>query len=70
MKLTILLIATTLSACSLTAQSATKYDAAAAEKVCGVWSQITYSGKLDSPQTKVQIRQNNAARKAFCNQTK
>lgn len=71
MKPLILIIAITLSACSLTTQNAARYDAEMAAKICDTFPHISYSGKLDSQPTKEQIRTYNAKIKAFCaNQTK
>lgn len=41
-------------------------DLALSKSVCGIWSPLTYSGKLDSQATKDQIKKNNAKRDAFC----
>lgn len=37
-----------------------------AAQVCGEWPQISYDGKLDTPETKAQIRISNAKRGGFC----
>lgn len=37
-----------------------------AAAVCGIWSPLSYDGKLDTQLTKDQIRKANAKRNAFC----
>jgi len=34
--------------------------------VCTVWLPITYSSGKDTPETALQVRQNNAKRDAYC----
>lgn len=45
---------------------AAAYDKASAQKVCDTFTRITYDGKLDTPETKAQIKTYNAKRKAYC----
>lgn len=36
-----------------------------AEDTCSVWKAVTYSSR-DTPETQLEVRANNAARKAYC----
>lgn len=68
----ILIIATTLSllaSCSVMQQTADKLDVSLSKSVCDILPPISYSQKLDTPETVAQIRSNNAKRNAFCNPT-
>lgn len=70
MKTSILIIAlaSLLTACNTTGAAKAKVaDLALSKQVCGIWSPLTYDGKLDTQPTKDQIKQNNAKRNAFCN---
>jgi hypothetical protein len=69
MKLLIPLIATMLllNSCTTTAPAkAAAANVGLAAQVCGIWSPLSYSGKLDSQATKDQIKSQNAKRNAFC----
>lgn len=37
-----------------------------ASRYCDVFTQLTYDGRVDTPETKAQIRQHNAKIKAYC----
>jgi hypothetical protein len=39
-----------------------------AARYCDVFTQLTYDGRVDTPETKAQIKRHNAQIKAFCNQ--
>lgn len=57
-----------LAACSPTLGTltgATEADRATAAGVCRVWTPVTYSSQ-DTEQTQLEVRANNAARKAYC----
>lgn len=63
----IIVLASILTACTTTATSKAKVaDLSISKQVCGIWSPLTYDGKLDTQQTKDQIKHNNAKRDAFC----
>lgn len=57
-----------LPACSATLSTATRdLDASITGGVCGVWQDIPYASKHDTPETVKSVRKNNAARDAYCN---
>jgi hypothetical protein len=52
--------------CQLNKTNLTGTTANSRPPVCTVWRGVSYSAKLDTPQTVAEIRVNNAKRGAYC----
>lgn len=68
--LSALVMMSLLVGCQMISQTHTKgTDAAIAADVCRVWQPISYSSR-DTPETRQEIKVNNAARTAYCGEVK
>lgn len=64
--LSVLLMLSLVACSSLNSPIQTTAISQSLTEVCKVWKIITYSAKSDSAETIEQVRQNNAARRAYC----